>query len=223
MNIMTFKDFQESSSPVNKATNHPPSNPTQRYLWENCILYSVIDKLEDGCTILDYGCGGNNSPLKDNLFSRYDDCFYYGLDHISVITRTDTESYSLRPLDEFKTLCADVDAVVCGSVFTHLDWEHIKEVLDSCSPLFENGGQLGFSTFLGEVYCTQKPNYYFAQQFTYGQVIVPVEYYENYCENRGLHFEVLDHYFPLEIPGTINCKSRNVKLDRQDFCTIYKK
>jgi hypothetical protein len=67
---MKLNEFVEKVKPHKHHNAAPPFDEKSRHLWESMQLFSVIDRLSEDCSILDYGCGGKGT-LQHTLFSHY--------------------------------------------------------------------------------------------------------------------------------------------------------
>jgi RimJ/RimL family protein N-acetyltransferase len=222
---MELKEFLNKVKPHTYQNAAPPFDIESRHLWESMQLFSVIDCLNDNCSILDYGCGGKGT-LQHTLFSHYPNAKYYGLD--INIEGPDNSGFNETKLnnnlnnvyfeyiDELENVLPKVDAMVMGSVFTHLSLNKMTEVLDKLLPHFERGFQLGFTTFLGEKFEFEISGVYGNDPETYGYTIIKFEWYKEYCDKNNLEI-VLHPYFyklPFELANSGN---------KQRFITIKKR
>ena len=104
-------------------------------------------------------------------------------------------------LGEIDDILPKVDCMVLGSVFTHLDWESIIEVLDKTLPYYEKGFELGFSAFLGNSYELYGQGHY-GESNTYHVTVLKKEQLQDYCDKNNLkltlnpYVQELDHMVP---------------------------
>ena len=223
--MVGLEEFLNKVKPHTYQNAAPPFDIESRHLWESMQLFSVIDCLKDSCSILDYGCGGKGT-LQHTLFSHYPGAKYYGLD--INIEGPDNSGFNETKLnnnlnnvyfeyiDELENVLPKVDAMVMGSVFTHLSLNKMTEVLDKLLPHFERGFQLGFTTFLGSKFEFGTSGVYGNDPETYGYTIIKYEWYKEYCDRNNLEI-ILHPYFyklPFDLAGTGN---------KQRFITIKKK
>ena len=66
---ITLEEFLNQSTPHGINNGHPPTSGNERYEWESKLLFSVHNKLNDKCRLLDYGCG-TKGALQYNLLKR---------------------------------------------------------------------------------------------------------------------------------------------------------
>jgi len=177
---MSLKEFIGKSEPHGVYPQSPPHDKNLRHSWESKILYSVKDSLLEGCSLLEFGCG--NQTLKRSLVDRYPNAEYYGVDP------------KLTNMSLLSDIIPTVDCCVAGSVFTHLPWESIERILDDFAPMFENGGQFGFTFFLDDDHKLYNGPTYYGDN-TYHVVTTTTDQYENYCNDKKLKFTLLpfDH------------------------------
>lgn len=221
-NNISLEDFISKATPHNKLNGGTPGQGTFRHIWESKQLYSVRRVLKDNCAVLDYGC--HWGTLKDTLFQHYPNAKYYGLDTKIVIDQIKNEKNKnviptsglaskfqeeipkeknvyMGYLDEIDGILPKVNCMVLGSVFTHLDWESIIEVLDKTLHYYEKGFELGFSAFLGDHYELYGQGHY-GKPNTYHVTVLKKEQLQGYCNNNNLkltlnpYIQELDHIVP---------------------------
>lgn len=191
---ITLEEFINQSTPHGINNGHPPTSDNERYEWESKLLFSVHNKLNDKCRLLDYGCG-TKGTLQYNLLKRYPNATYCGLDIKGKFPIKSETNLYMGTIDELPQQLKQVDCVVAGSVFSHLPWESIKDVLNTLKPFFENGGEFGFTTILNKKYELLHPEWYGPN--TYGMAILTKKHYQEYCDDNGLVFEVLPFSYSL--------------------------
>lgn len=205
INLETFINQVE---PHKIRSAHPPHDFKNRHVWESKLLYSVVNKLFSNCSLIDLGCGGQQT-MKYSLFNRFPDSKYYGIDP------------TLNNMEDFPSLVKKVDCCVAGSVFTHLDFSNIKKILNTLKPMFDRGREFGFTFFLDTEELHYGPNWY-KDSNTWHVATTTVNQYEEYCENHGLKFKLLpfDH-----TNHTIHLKDKpgdNKFVATQNFANISK-
>lgn len=208
-----LEDFINQFSPHDIANGpHPPSSGKERHDWESKLLFSVYNKLDDKCRLLDYGCG-TIGTLQHTLFKRYPNATYCGLDVKGKrgFNKKSTDNVYMGTIDELPEKLKEVDCVVAGSVFSHLPWESIKDVLNKLKPFFENGGEFGFTTILNKEYKLIGHDHYGPN--TYGMAILTKKHYQEYCDQNDLVFEVLPFNHSL---------GPNNPYKEQSYCNIKK-
>jgi len=212
---LPLEEFINNSSPHTEKNSAPPYSHADRHRWESMILYSVKDKLKNDVKLIDNGCG-NPGTLAISLNNRYPESKYYGLDVMHSVENKDfdTQKY-IGHISNLDYIIDKVDCMVAGSVLNHLVWEDTLELLNKCKPLFENGGEFGFSIFKGDSYnlYSKDPNGLY-----YHVVELPIEYLENYCKDNNLKLKLLDFYF--EMDHHIEYDNKTFKI--QNFCNISK-
>ena len=193
---------------INKVLPHgidnsaPPKDPFRRHEWESKLLYSVKDVLKEDCIIIDYGCGGK-ATLRYTLKSHCPKSTYYGLDieeytgdNNGFNSLIDEENVYFKNINELDNVLPKADAMILGSVFTHLGINTIKTILDKTLSHYQRGFQLGFSAFFGEEYkCfSESPeikDYHWV-------VVLQLEWLADYCEQNGLNLVVNPYVFKLD-------------------------
>lgn len=219
----TLEEFINLTEPHQLINSCPPSSSEERHKWESMLLYSIKNKLKEDVILIDYG-SGEPGTLKANLKKRYKRSRCYSLD----IEREGLEK------DEFDKDCYigninflekiinKVDCIVAGSVLTHLSWEQIVLLLDKLSPLFSQGGEFGFSFFNGKNYNLyskiDKDLHGKTLPGFYHVVELPIEFLENYCQEKRLKLDLLDYSFDLDHHIVYDGKT----FARQSFCNIKK-
>jgi len=205
---MYIENFINKTLPHGKNNSAPPNDPFRRHEWESKLLYTIKDVLKDDCKIIDYGCGGS-ATLRYTLKNHCKNSIYYGLDiqenigdndgFNTLVNQKNEIFYDISKIDEILPV---VDGMVLGSVFTHLDTEVTKNLLDKTLEHYDRGFQLGFSAFFGSENKTYNPhpnieNYYWV-------VVMGIEWISDYCERNGLKLEInpfvfkLDHTVPID-------------------------
>lgn len=222
---MDLDQFINKVKPHNKQNSAPPFEKNERHLWESLQLFTIKDCLKDGCSILDYGCGGKGT-LQHTLFSHYPNSKYYGLDidHEGVDNKGFNENKLLNEqsvyfgnINELEKILPKVDAMVMGSVFTHLSLSKMKEVLDKTLPHYERGFQLGFTAFIGSEFSFNGENAYGNDPDTWSWTVIKFEWFEEYCKKNNLQITLHPYFFTT--PFTLPTSDR---IDKQSFMTIKK-
>jgi len=220
---MSLEEFINNSKPHEFKNSAPPSNSIARHQWESMLLYSVKNKLKNDVKIIDYGSGFPGT-LKRSLYARYPNATYYGLDIELKDLNLDkdflTDKCYVGNISSLDTLINKVDCVIAGSVLTHLSWEESLKFLNKLGPLFNNGGELGFSFFKGDTYNTyvKVPQDLHGSMFDefYHVVELPIKYIEDYCKDKKLKLDFLDFSFNLDH----HIEYENKIFDKQYFCNI---
>ena len=206
----TLQDFASGITPHGLDNGHPPSDATLRHQWETKQLYTIIDVLKDDCAVLDYGCG-KYGTLRHTLFGYAPNATYYGLD--VQPSPEDEANAKFGHIDTLEDVLPKVNGAVLGSVFTHLSWEGIQNMLDKTLPYYDNGFQIGFTAFLSDKYETYKPGWYGAQD-TFWVTKITEDMLSDYCTKNNLQYVV--H------PYVQNLDHRVMDLTHQSFVTIKK-
>ena len=218
-NNISLEDFISKTTPHNKLNGGTPGQGTFRHIWESKQLYSVKETLKDSCSVLDYGC--HWGTLKDTLFQHYPNAKYYGLDTKVIIDQVNSQKNKnsiqtvglfqfespeehnvyMGHLDELNSILPKVNCMVLGSVFTHLDWESVIEILNKTLPYYEKGFELGFTAFLGDNYELYGQGHY-GELNTYHVTVLKIEQLQKYCDKNNLklilnpYIQELDHAVP---------------------------
>ncbi len=179
---MDLENFISEIDPHGHQPSAPPFGSLDRHEWESKILYSVKDKLSGNCSLLDLGCG--SQTLKYNLTKRFPNSKYYGIDP------------KLGNMEEFPNLVKEINCCVAGSVFTHLEFNNIKNILNTLKPLFDNGGEFGFTFFLDAEPRLYQPFHYGPN--TWGVSSTTLNQYQEYCEKNKLKFTLLPFDFKVD-------------------------
>lgn len=217
---MYVENFINKVLPHGKNNSAPPNDPFKRHEWESKLLYTVKDILNDDCKIIDYGCGGK-ATLRHTLKNHYKNSTYYGLD-IEYNTGDNDGFHSLEHnsseffynIDKLDEVLPKSDGMVLGSVFTHLGFEVIKNILDKTLPHYDRGFQLGFSAFFGSDNKTFNPHPEIEDY--YWVVVIGLEWMSDYCERNGLQLVVNPYVFKLDHTVPID------GINFQSFATIRK-
>jgi SAM-dependent methyltransferase len=223
---MEFDEFLARVKPHTHQNPAPPFDIESRHLWESMQLFSVIDCLTADCSILDYGCGGMGT-LQYTLFNHYPNAKYYGLDidyegpdnagfNETRLLNNSGNSY-FGYINELENILPKVNAMIMGSVFTHLSLSKMTEVLDKLLPHFERGLQLGFTSFLGSEFTFHGAYAYGNDPDTWNWTIIRFDWYKKYCDNHNL--QIILHPFFYETPFTLPDIDKS---NKQRFITIKK-
>ena len=205
---MGIKEFINKKLPHGKNNSAPPKDPFRRHEWESKLLYTIKDVLKDDCRIIDYGCGGK-ATLRHTLKNHYPNSTYYGLDIEQKIGDNngfnelinDKNEYFYN-IDELDNILPKADAMILGSVFTHLDISLTEQILNKTLPYYEKGFQMGFSFFFGSDNRHYHPDTVLDKY--YWVVTIDVEWLSEYCEKNGLtlilnpYIFKLDHTIPID-------------------------
>jgi len=213
---LSVQEFIDSSVEHTTRNGVPPIEPKNRHIWESMLLYSAKDKLKNDVKLIDYGCG-NPGTLAITLLNRYPQSKYYGLDimHSAENKDFDSQQKYIGHISNLEYIIDKVDCMIAGSVLTHLAWEDIVQLLNKCKPLFENGGEFGFSIFKGDSYNLYSKD---PSASYYHVVELPIQYLENYCKDNNLKLKLLDFQFEIDH----NIEYENKKFNKQYFCNISK-
>lgn len=219
---MDLYQFIRKITPHGIQNSAPPHEIYRRHLWESFQLFSIKDCLSDYCSILDYGCGGKGT-LQYTLFRHYPNSKYYGLDidkenldNMGFIENASNENKNVYfgNITELESILPKVDAMVMGSVFTHLSLSKMIEVLDKTLPHYERGFQLGFTAFLGEHFMFNQNMAYGDDPDTWDWTVLKFDWFEKYCDKNNLEIILHPYFYKtyFELPY----------LQKQNFMTIKK-
>lgn len=223
---MNVNEFINKVSPHGMKNAAPPFDSGQRHLWESMQLFSVVDCLNDTCSILDYGCGGSGT-LQYTLFNHFPNAKYYGLDieqegpdnkGFNQNKTSNSDKIYFGYINELEDILPKVDAMIMGSVFTHLSLSKMTDVLDKTLPHYERGFQLGFTSFLGSKFQFHGSHAYGNNPDTFNWTIIEFEWYKEYCDKHNL--EIVLHPYFYKTPFTLPDIDRS---NQQRFMTIRKK
>jgi len=213
---MELKDFLEKVNPHKITNGAPPWDFNKRHEWESKQLYTVFEKLSNHSHILDYGCGSNGT-LRHTLFNHYPYSNYYGLEirnnhsDNDGFTKYEKDNVYFGYDDELELILGKIDAMILGSVFTHLTTEKIEEILDKTLPYYDRGFQIGFSFFESEEIIYYRNNEYSSESFWI--VTLTKDFLHNYCDKNNLKLVI--HDFVQELDHKID-----LGLTYQSFATI---
>jgi hypothetical protein len=215
---MNINDFIEKHKPHCISNGAPPWDCFKRHEWESKQLYTIFEKISEGCHILDYGCGSNGT-LQYTLFNHCPNSNYYGLElknhhgdnqGFSVFS---SDKVYLGYIDELDAILPKIDAMVLGSVFTHLPTDKIVEILDKTLPCYEKGFQIGFTFFESSDLTYYNGNHYNSESFWI--VTLTKDFLQDYCKKNKL--KLIIHDFVQQLDHTIP-----LGLTYQSFATIKK-
>jgi hypothetical protein len=223
---MDLNQFINKVNPHGKNNSAPPFNKHQRHFWESLQLFSVKDCLNDNCSILDYGCGGYGT-LRHTLFNHYPNAKYYGLDveneeidnkGFNECKLLNNDSVYFGNINELEKVLPKVDAMVMGSVFTHLSLKKIVEILDKTLPHYKRGFELGFTAFIGSEFSFNGSHAYDNNPDTWSWTVLRFDWFEKYCEKNNLEISLHPYVYK-----TFNTLPNLEKINSQSFMTIKKK
>ena len=134
-------------------------------IWLASLSEAAGQHFREGLRVLDYGCGAGR--YCDFLDQRLENFGYYGVEKrgsslrhgeksIRVATRIFRHDRRARfgfigsRLEE--EAIRNVDVVVLGSIFTHLDFREVRQILAKLRPVIERGGTVVFSAFIANEY-----------------------------------------------------------------------
>lgn len=125
--------------------------------WMISLVAPLGARLREGIRILDYGCGGGR--FFNFLTGYLADFHYYGAEPAGGKELAIAKSFfeadpratflaceeAVARLDELQP-----DAVILGSVFTHLRAETCERIVESLMPVVERGGSIVFSAMFAD-------------------------------------------------------------------------
>jgi hypothetical protein len=202
-----LNDFINKVDPHWVDNGHPPQPGVLRHHWESKQLYSINEVIKEGCSILDYGCG-KFGTLRHTLFNHIPDATYYGLDIQPSPPNEDNVFFG--DITDLGSVLPKVNGAVLGSIFTHLTWEAIQEMLDQTLPYYAKGFQIGFTVFFGNEYQLIKKGHYSPD--TYWITVITEEMLKEYCDRNNLRYIIHDYVHRLD--------HQVMNLTHQSFVTI---
>lgn len=120
--------------------------------WMATLLAPMGERFREGIRVLDYGCGGGR--LFNFMTGQLRSFMYYGAEPAGGKELAVAESYfKSDPRAKFMT-CEEAveseevlscDAVILGSIFTHLLEEKCESILRSIWPIVDGGGMIIFT------------------------------------------------------------------------------
>jgi SAM-dependent methyltransferase len=185
------------------ANNEPWSS-----IWLSALSDPLGDLFKDGLSIIDYGCGGGR--YLDFLGQRLNSFTYYGLEkQSSKNTSTINElSEYFKDFDEVNFGFVDgdlgaealknADAIILGSIFTHLEFDNGSEdnsFVSICDKLINNNCATVFSAFIHDKYGLCGPDNMYGIENCYGKVFYTLKMIEDYCVDRGVKLTKCDSFF----------------------------
>jgi hypothetical protein len=155
-------------------------------LWCACLAEAMGSHYREGMAVLDYGCGYGR--FFNFLSGRLRTFRYYGLEvegapsgHGDACLAYLDRCFAADGRGRFSAVesalereaIGTVNVVLLGSVFTHMDQEHLDRTFRKFLPVIERGGAVVFSAMIGARYETSGPGFLldmgsaFFQQVTY--------------------------------------------------------
>jgi SAM-dependent methyltransferase len=166
-------------------------------LWLASLSEAMGDSFREGMIVLDYGCGaGRYAQFLRQRLTRFS---YYGLEKPgSVVQHGERSIEAARELFEGDERAAfsligspletnaleRADVAVLGSIFTHVDFDELKNILYKLEPIVARRGKVAFSIFIDDAYRLESPGAYgFAD--CYGRVWFSEKQLEQLCTGNG--------------------------------------
>lgn len=173
-------------------------------IWMSSMSNGLGDNFCEGMKVLDYGCG--NGRYANFLSYRIKDFTYYGLEvkggvsEIAVnkakelFENDNRVQFGFIDNDEEKIFLDSVNSVILGSIFTHLNFDDFKLVMEKFKPIIKKNGVVSFSVFISDITHTDGvpgmygiPNCY------------PLSYYSlkdmnEYCEENNYLLTKVDEF-----------------------------
>jgi len=166
-------------------------------LWLASLSEAMGASFREGINILDYGCGAGR--YAEFLRQRLEHFGYFGLEkpgssfqhgEKSVAAAEDIFngdnriSFGLIGSAFEASALARADVVVLGSIFTHVDFEELKLILEKFEPIVRRGGKVVFSIFIADTYRLEASGAYgFAD--CYGRAWFTTEQLRGLCDESG--------------------------------------
>jgi phospholipid N-methyltransferase len=144
--------------------------------WCKSLLQGI--DLKDGLIIIDWGCGyGRLYHFLSKLLNTFS---YYGFEihgesNGDILVQYCQETIPDAQFDFTDSILVQdalkkADAVILGSVVTHLRFEDSIQLLQKFQPVIDNNGAVIFSTILGDTYKCSGP-YAYGPEHSYSYVI----------------------------------------------------
>ena len=137
-------------------------------VWLASLSEALGESFAEGMRVLDYGCGvGRYAHF---LAQRLADFEYFGVEKggsryrhgersvraTERIFRHDGRAtFGLIGSDVEEEAVGQVDTVVLGSIFTHVDQDEVSRMLAKLEPVLDRGGKIVFSIFLADEYALE--------------------------------------------------------------------
>ena len=134
-------------------------------IWLASLSEAAGDYFREGLKVFDYGCGAGR--YCNFLEQRLESFEYYGVEKRGSSFRHGEKSirvanrifrHDRRARFGFigsrleKEAIENVDVVILGSIFTHVDFREVRHILAKLRPVIERGGKVVFSAFTSNKY-----------------------------------------------------------------------
>ena len=175
-------------------------------IWLSSLSEAMGDFFREGMKVLDYGCGAGR--YCDFLGDRLKKFIYYGVEKPGSTFQHGEQSikfakrfFWLNHHAKFGYIgspteaeaISNVDVVVLGSVFTHVDFEELRRILKKLEPVIKRGGIIVFSIFLSDKYNLEGPNAY-GFMGCYERAWFTMEQLNGLTRENGWHMEEKEQF-----------------------------
>lgn len=183
----------------------------QASIWFAALSEGLGDNFREGMTVFDYGCGG--ARYLNFIHQRLDNYRYYGLEKkggdgelvVNALGRMFSDSdvsnvhFGLLGDELEEEALRESDAVILGSIFTHLKFDKFIEIFDKFLPLLNRGGVVSFSVFLAEELCVVGDCGCYGIEDCYSVSYYTVKHMRNYFRSVDVKLTEEDFFLTQEI------------------------
>lgn len=172
-------------------------------LWCASIMAPLKDRLSDGFSVLDWGCG--HGRLFNFLSKRFQNFTYYGLERPgdfgakcvmkarSFFGRDKRAAFDVYGAELETKAVSQVQIAVMGSIATHLSFPAFEQIVDRLLPIIKRGGVLVSSFFIQDKYELIGANQ-FGHADCYALAIYTQGQLDEMCARKGLKSEQKETY-----------------------------
>jgi SAM-dependent methyltransferase len=162
------RDFHSIVSKYSEARNFSLFGSDEEPLssvWLASLSEAAGDYFREGLKVFDYGCGAGR--YCNFLEQRLESFQYYGVEkrgsscrhgEKSILVANGIFRHDRRARFGFigsrleEEAIENVDVVILGSIFTHVDFREVRHILARLRPVIERGGKVVFSAFISDKY-----------------------------------------------------------------------
>jgi SAM-dependent methyltransferase len=165
-------------------------NEPESSLWLTNLSIALEERFEEGLTVLDYGCGiGRYADFLNKKMTKFK---YFGVEkansknlHGENCIKIAKKIFRFNRKIDFGFIDSDLekraiknsDVCILGSIFTHVDYTEVQNILSKLMPIVKiNDGVIIFSAFISDSCKYEGPgiygfeNAYFRSYFTLDQI-----------------------------------------------------